>query len=246
MSGHSKWSTIKRKKEKTDGQRAKVFTKIGREIAVAVREGGPDPSGNSKLKDIIAKAKANNVPNDNIERIIKKAAGEGSADTYEDIVYEGYGPCGIAVVVETLTDNRNRTAGDVRHYFDKYGGNMGQSGSVMFMFNRQGNIVIDKEDIDEDKLMEDALEAGAVDFLTDDESVYEVRTEPNDLGGVRDDLDAKGYKFISAEVEYIPTTFTSLSDPDDIKNMGKMLEMFEDNDDIQAVWHNWENEDDYE
>ena len=169
MSGHSKWSTIKRKKEKTDGARAKVFTKIGREISVAVKSGGPDPTVNSKLKDVIAKAKANNVPNDNIERIIKKAAGEGSADNYEDIMYEGYGPSGIAVIVETLTDNRNRTAGDVRHYFDKYGGNMGQSGCVSFMFNRCGVITIEAEDVDEEKLMEDALEAGATDFITDDE-----------------------------------------------------------------------------
>ncbi len=246
MSGHSKWSTIKRKKEKTDGARAKVFTKIGREIAVAVREGGPDPAGNSKLKDVIAKAKANNVPNDNIERIIKKAAGDGSADTYEEIVYEGYGPSGIAVVVEALTDNRNRTAGDVRHYFDKYGGNMGTSGCVMFMFDRFGVIVIEKEDVNEDKLMEDALEAGAVDLLTDDEEVFEIRTDPNDIGGVSGDLEAKGYKFISAEVEYIPQTYTRLEGEDNMKNMSKMLEMFEDNDDIQAVWHNWENEEDYD
>ena len=245
MSGHSKWSTIKRKKEKTDNQRAKVFTKIGREIAVAVREGGPDPAGNSKLKDVIAKAKANNVPNDNIERIIKKAAGDTSADNYEEIIYEGYGPCGIAVVVEALTDNRNRTAGDVRHYFDKYGGNMGQSGSVMFMFNRQGVILIEKESVDEDKLMEDALEAGAVDFLTDGE-LFDIRTEPTDVGEIRDQLEAKGYTMISSQAEYIPTTYSRIDNPDDIKAMGKMLEMFEDNDDVQAVWHNWENEDDYE
>ena len=170
MSGHSKWSTIKRKKEKTDNARAKVFTKIGREIAVAVREGGPDPNGNSKLKDVIAKAKAANVPNDNIDRIIKKAAGDGDTTNYEEIVYEGYGPAGVAVVVEALTDNRNRTAGDVRHYFDKFGGNMGQSGSVMFMFTRQGNIVIEREDVDEDALMEAALEAGATDLITDDDA----------------------------------------------------------------------------
>ena len=245
MSGHSKWSTIKRKKEKTDNQRAQVFTKIGREIAVAVREGGPDPAGNSKLKDVIAKAKANNVPNDNIERIIKKAAGDTSADNYEEIIYEGYGPCGIAVVVEALTDNRNRTAGDVRHYFDKYGGNMGQSGSVMFMFNRQGVILIEKESVDEDKLMEDALEAGAVDFLTDGE-LFDIRTEPTDVGKIRDQLEAKGYTLISSQAEYIPTTYSRIDNPDDIKAMGKMLEMFEDNDDVQAVWHNWENEDDYE
>lgn len=242
MSGHSKWSTIKRKKEKTDNQRAKVFTKIGREISVAVKAGGPDPAVNSKLKDIIAKAKANNVPNDNIDRIIKKAAGEGGADNYEEIVYEGYGPSGVAVIVETLTDNRNRTAADVRHYFDKYGGNMGQSGCVSFMFNRQGVIAIEKDELDEEKVMEDALEAGAVDFLTDGD-VFEIRTEPNDLGGVRDDLEAKGYSFVSAEVEYVPTTYTKLTNEDDIANMNKMLDMMEDNDDIQNVWHNWENDD---
>lgn len=241
MSGHSKWSTIKRKKEKTDGQRAKVFTKIGREIAVAVREGGPDPSSNSKLKDVIAKAKANNVPNDNIERIIKKASGDGNADNYEEIVYEGYGPSGIAVIVEALTDNRNRTAADVRHYFDKYGGNMGQTGCVSFMFTKQGVILIEKEDVDEEKLMEDALEAGASDFLTDDD-VFDIRTEVSDLGAVRDALEVAGYKFVSAEVEYVPSTYTTLTNEDDIKNMSKMLEMFEDNDDVQAVWHNWENE----
>lgn len=245
MSGHSKWSTIKRKKEKTDNARAKVFTKIGREIAVAVKAGGPDPAANSKLKDVIAKAKANNVPNDNIDRIIKKAAGEGNADNYENIVYEGYGPSGIAVIIEALTDNRNRTAADVRHAFDKFGGNMGTSGCVSFMFSRQGVIIIDKEDIDEDKLMENALEAGASDFLSDGD-VYEVRTEPNDMGLVRDDLEAKGYKFISAEVEYIPSTYTKLDNPDDIQNMGRMLEMFDESDDIQEVYHNWENEDDYE
>ncbi|MDO4153649.1 MAG: YebC/PmpR family DNA-binding transcriptional regulator [Candidatus Fimenecus sp.] len=245
MSGHSKWSTIKRKKEKTDNARAKVFTKIGREIAVAVKAGGPDPAANSKLKDVIAKAKANNVPNDNIDRIIKKAAGEGNADNYEDVVYEGYGPSGIAVIIEALTDNRNRTAADVRHAFDKFGGNMGTSGCVSFMFSRQGVIIIEKEDIDEDKLMEDALEAGASDFLSDGD-VYEIRTEPNDMGLVRDDLEAKGYKFLSAEVEYIPSTYTKLTDPDDIQNMGRMLEMFDESDDIQEVYHNWENEDDYE
>lgn len=244
MSGHSKWSTIKRKKEKTDGARAKVFTKIGREIAVAVRDGGPDPAGNSKLKDVIAKAKSFNVPNDNIERIIKKAAGDTNADNYEEIIYEGYGPCGVAVVVETLTDNRNRTAGEVRHYFDKYGGNMGQSGSVMFMFTRQGVILIDSEDVDEEKLMETALEAGAEDFLTDD-GVFDIRTNPHDVASVSEALSAAGYEIASAQAEYIPATYTRL-EGDDIKNMGKMLEMFEDNDDVQAVWHNWENEDDYE
>ena len=245
MSGHSKWSTIKRKKEKTDNSRAKVFTKIGREIAVAVKAGGADPAGNSKLKDVIAKAKAANMPNDNIERVIKKAAGEGSGENYDEIVYEGYGPSGIAIIVETLTDNRNRTAADVRHYFDKFGGNMGMSGCVSFMFSRQGVILFEKEGIDEDQLMEDALEAGAIDFIAEDE-IYDVRTEANDMGAVRDDLEAKGYKFVSAEVEYVPSTYTALTNPDDIKNMGRMLEMFEENDDVQNVYHNWENEEDFE
>ena len=240
MSGHSKWSTIKRKKEKTDNQRAKIFTKIGREIAVVVREGGPDPASNSKLKDVIAKAKANNVPNDNIERIIKKAAGETGGADYEEIVYEGYGPSGVAVIVEALTDNRNRTAGDVRHYFDKYGGNMGQSGCVSFMFSKQGVLVVEAEGVDEDKLMEDALEAGATDFITDDEGVFEIRTEPNDCGAVREDLEAKGYAFVSAEVEYVPSTTTVIEDEAAIANMEKLIDMLEDNDDVQSVWHNWE------
>lgn len=241
MSGHSKWSTIKRKKEKTDSQRAKIFTKIGREIAVAVKEGGPDPSTNAKLKDAIAKGKANNVPNDNLERIIKKAAGEGPGLVYEDIIYEGYGPSGVAVIVETLTENRNRTAADVRHYFDKYGGNMGQLGCVSFMFSRQGVLAVEQGGVNEDKLMEDALEAGATDLLTEDD-VFVVRTEPSDFGVVRDDLEAKGYSFLSAEIEYVPSVYTKLTNEDDIKNMSKMLEMFDDNDDVQAVWHNWENE----
>ena len=245
MSGHSKWSTIKRKKEKTDNARAKVFTKIGREIAVVVREGGADPASNSKLKEVIAKAKANNVPNDNIERIIKKAAGEDSDKKYEEIVYEGYGPKGIAVIVEALTDNRNRTAGDVRHYFDKYGGKLGQSGSVSFMFTKQGVIILEQEGIDEEKLMEDALEAGATDFLTDD-GIYEIRTDPYDCGAVSEALAAKGYTFLSAEAAYIPSTYVTLMEQDDMVNMNKMLEMFEDNDDIQGVWHNWENTDDAE
>ena len=246
MSGHSKWSTIKRKKEKTDGARAKVFTKIGREIMVAVRDGGPDPAGNSKLKELIQKAKANNVPNDNIERVIKKAAGGNDGANYEEIIYEGYGPNGIAVVVKALTDNRNRTAGDVRHYFDKFGGNMGTSGCVMFMFDYFGVILIEKEGVDEDKLMEDAIECGAIDFITDEEEIYEIRTDANDLGAVTSDLEAKGYTFVSSETAYIPQTYTRLEGEDNMKNMSRMLEMFEENDDIQGVWHNWENEDEYE
>ncbi|HPU67358.1 MAG TPA: YebC/PmpR family DNA-binding transcriptional regulator [Clostridiales bacterium] len=245
MSGHSKWSTIKRKKEKTDSQRAKIFTKVGREISVAVREGGPDPGSNPKLRDAIAKAKANNVPNENIERIIKKASGEGSSENYEQIIYEGYGPGGVAVIVEALTDNRNRTAADVRHYFDKYGGKMGQSGSVMFIFEKQGIIIVDKENVSEEKLMEDALEAGAVDFLTAEE-YFDIRTAPNDVGAVREALEKMGYKLLSAEAEYVPNTEVKLEKEEDIKNMLKMLEMFEDNDDVQNVWHNWANADDYE
>ena len=243
MSGHSKWSTIKRKKEKTDGQRAKIFTKIGRELAVAVREGGSaDPSANSKLKDCIAKAKANNVPNENIERIIKKAAGDNDASKYESITYEGYGPSGIAVIVETLTDNRNRTAGDLRHYFDKFGGNMGTPGCVSFLFSQKGVIVIEKEGLDEDKVMEDALEAGASDFQAD-EDVFEIYTEPDDFSGVRDDLEAKGYTFVSAEVEMVPSTYTQLTDEDAVTKMQRLLDMLEDNDDVQNVWHNWDTPD---
>lgn len=240
MSGHSKWSTIKRKKEKTDGARAKVFTKIGRELAVAVKQGGSaDPSANSKLKDCIAKAKANNVPNDNIERIIKKAAGDANADNYENCVYEGYGPCGVAVIVETLTDNRNRTAGDVRHYFDKFGGNLGTSGCVSFMFNQKGLIVVEREGLDEDTVMTDALEAGASDFQADDD-VFEIYTEPSDFSGIRDDLEAKGYEFVSAEVAMIPDTYTAITDEELVVKMQKLLDALEDNDDVQNVWHNWD------
>ena len=246
MSGHNKGSTIKRKKGANDAARAKVFTKIGRELAVAVKNGGPDPNNNAKLRDVIAKAKQNNVPNDNIERMLKKAAGDTDNTNYEEIVYEGYGPSGVAVVVEALTDNRNRTAGEVRHYFDKAGGNMGNPGSVTFMFSRQGVIIIEKEDIDEDTLMEDALEAGATDFLTDEEDIFEIRTEPNDIGLVRDDLEAKGYTIVSSEAAYIPSTYTRLESEDDMKKMSKMIDMFDDNEDVQNIYHNWENEDEYE
>lgn len=239
MSGHSKWNNIKRKKEKTDGQRAKIFTKIARELAVAVKEGGgADPASNSKLKDAIAKAKANNVPNDNIDRVIKKAAG-GGEENYEALQYEGYGPSGIAVIVETLTDNRNRTAGDIRHYFDKYGGNLGQSGCVSFMFNKKGILAVEAEGLDEEKVMEDALEAGAADFATDGD-VFEITTEPDDFSAVRDALEAKGYEFVSAEVEMVPDVYSAITDPDLVVKMEKLLEMLEDNDDVQNVWHNWE------
>lgn len=246
MSGHNKWSTIKRKKGANDAARAKVFTKIGRELAVAVKNGGADPNNNAKLRDVIAKAKQNNVPNDNIDRMLKKAAGESDSTNFEEIVYEGYGPSGIAVVVEALTDNRNRTASEVRHYFDKAGGNMGTPGSVTFMFDRQGVIVIEKEDVDEDQLMEDALEAGASDFLIDEEDIFEIRTEPNDVGAIRDELEGKGYHIISSEAAYIPQTYTRLESEEDMKNMARMIDMFEENDDVQNIWHNWENEDEYE
>ena len=241
MSGHSKWKNIMHKKEKTDAQRAKIFTKIGKEMAVAVKEGGPDPVANSKLAALIAKAKANNVPNDNIDRIIKKASSADSAD-YEEIVYEGYGPCGVAVIVETTTDNRNRTASDVRHYFDKFGGNLGTTGCVSFMFTEKGVIVVDNEDedVDEDKLMEDALEAGAADFSSDD-GIFEITTEPDDLDAVRAALEAKGYKIASADLDKIPSSYIALTSEDDIKHMSQLLENLEDNDDVIEVYHNWEN-----
>ena len=243
MSGHSKWNNIKRKKEKTDGQKAKIFTRMGREISVAIREGGSaDPSTNSKLKDAIAKAKANNVPNDNIERILKKAASEGSGENYEALQYEGYGPCGIAVIVETLTDNRNRTAADLRHYFDKCGGNLGQTGCVSFMFNKKGKLIVEAEGLDEDKVMEDALEAGASDFAAD-EDIFEITTELEDFSAVRDDLEAKGYAFVTAEVQMVPDVLTAIADPDAVKNMEKLLDMLDDNDDVQDVWHNWDRPD---
>ena len=241
MSGHSKWKNIMHKKEKTDAQRAKVFTKIGKEIAIAIREGGADPESNSKLKDLISKAKSNNVPNDNIERIIKKAAGADNAN-YEEIYYEGYGPSGVAVIVYTTTDNRNRTASDMRHYFDKFGGNLGQTGCVSYLFEDKGHIIIVDEDekIDEDKLMEDALEAGAEDFMGE-EGVYEIFTSVEDVSAVRAALEEKGYAIESAEKDKIPGNYITLTDPEDIRHMGLLLEHLEDNDDVQQVYHNWEN-----
>ena len=239
MSGHSKWKNIMHKKEKTDSQRAKVFTKIGKEIAISVRESGSDPNSNSKLRDLIQKAKSNNVPNDNIERVIKKAAG-GEGESYEVIFYEGYGPSGIAVIVETTTDNRNRTGADMRHYFDKYGGNLGTTGCVSFMFADKGVIVIENEDIDEDKLMEDALEAGAEDVVNEDE-VFEITTDPTQLDIVKKTLSDKGYDFISAEIEKIPANYVTVTDEESVTKMNRLLEMLDDNDDVQNVWHNWDN-----
>ncbi len=239
MSGHSKWNNIKRKKEKTDAQKAKVFTKIGREIAVAVKEGGADPNSNGKLRDLISKAKSNNVPNDNIDRIIKKAAGSGDKNEYESIVYEGYGPNGVAVIVEALTDNRNRTASDVRHYFDKFGGNLGTSGCVSFMFSEKGIILMDNTFTDEEKLMEDIMESGADDYNIDEDEV-EITVDPANFREVRDSLEQMGYEFVSADIEMVPSTYVTLTDPDHILKMNLLLEHLEDNDDVQNVYHNWD------
>ncbi len=241
MSGHSKWNNIKHKKEKTDAQKAKVFTKIGKEMVIAIKAGGADPTSNSRLRDLIAKAKANNVPNDNIERTIKKAAGQTDVE-YEELRYEGYGPGGVAVIVNTTTDNRNRTASDVRHYFDKFGGNLGQTGCVSYLFEEKGVIVILDEDdeIDEDKLMETALEAGAADFISD-EDCFEIYTETDDLEAVREALEKAGYTIESAEKSMIPSNYVSLEDEEDLKHMNLLLEHLEDNDDVQEVFHNCEN-----
>jgi YebC/PmpR family DNA-binding regulatory protein len=242
MSGHSKWANIKHKKEKTDAQKAKIFTKIGKEITVAVKMGGGDPASNSKLRDLIAKAKSNNVPNDNIERCIKKAQGMQDVN-FEEIVYEGYGPAGVAVIVEAATDNRNRTAGEVRHYFDKFGGNMGQTGCVSYMFEPKGLIVIQDEDdeIDEDALMETALDAGAEDFSGED-GVFEITTDKDDVFAIKEALEAAGYTIASAEQTKLPTTYVELTSEDDIKHMSLLLEHLDDNDDVINVYHNWENE----
>ena len=242
MSGHRKWNNIKNKKEKTDAQKAKIFTKIGKEIAICVRDGGGDPNTNGKLRDLIAKAKANNVPNDNIERAIKKATG-ADAVQYEEITYEGYGPSGVAVIVEAATDSRNRTASDVRHYFDKYGGNLGSNGCVSYMFEDKGVIILlreDNEGVDEDQLMEDALEAGAEDFSSDEET-FEITTEPSDVYAIKEALEAKGYKVESAEEDKIPNTYVTLESEDDIKNMNLLIEHLEESDDVQEIYHNWEN-----
>ena len=240
MSGHSKWSTIKRKKGATDQQRAKIFTKIAREMSVAVKESGADPSTNGKLRDCIAKAKAANMPNDNIDRCIKKAAGSDNRDSFEEMVYEGYGPCGVAVVVEALTDNRNRTAGDLRHYFDKCGGNLGQTGSVSFLFNQRGVVVVENPDqkLDEEKVLEDCFDIGAEDVEYEGEMI-QVLCDTNAVREVREGLEKKGYVIASAQAEYLPTTETDIADPDLQDKMRKLLDLLDDNDDVQDVWHNW-------
>jgi YebC/PmpR family DNA-binding regulatory protein len=243
VAGHSKWANIKHRKEKADSQRGKIFTKLGREIAVAVKQGGPDPDLNSKLKDVIAKAKASNMPNDSIMRSIKRAAGETDADNFEEIIYEGYGPGGIAVIVKSMTDNRNRTAGDVRHYFDKFGGNLGQSGCVLFMFDRKGVIIIENTgNINEEDLMMEAIEAGAEDFNTEDE-YFEILTDPSNFSAVREALENKGYEFAEADIQMVPQTTVKLNDSKQIEMMEKLIDNLEDLDDVQSVWHNWEQDD---
>lgn len=238
MSGHSKWNNIKRKKEATDAAKGKIFTKIGREITVCVKEGGPDPASNAKLRDLIAKAKSNNVPNDNIDRVIKKAAGEGDKNSYETIVYEGYGPSGVAVIVECLTDNKNRTAADVRHYFDKFGGNLGTPGCVSFLFSEKGIVLLENTELDEEQVLEDCFEYDADDMRAD-EDVIEISCAPSALRGLREGLTEKGYNVLSAEAMQIPATYATLEDEDDIKKMNLLLEHLEDNDDVQNVYHNW-------
>ncbi len=238
MSGHSKWANIKHKKGKADAARGKIFTKIGREIAIAVREGGSDPSTNSKLSDVVAKAKANNMPNDNITRSIKKAAGELGTVNYEEIVYEGYAAGGLAVIVECVTDNRNRTASDIRHYFDKFGGNLGATNVVGWMFDRKGLIVIDKKPgMTEDDAMEMALEAGASDMQALDDA-FEVFTEVTDFSAVRLALEAQGCTFLSAELTRVPQNTTAIDDPETLEKIGKLLDALDDMDDVQNVYHN--------
>ncbi|NMA83716.1 MAG: YebC/PmpR family DNA-binding transcriptional regulator [Epulopiscium sp.] len=246
MAGHSKFANIKHKKAKNDAQKGKIFTKLGREIAVAVKEGGPDPETNRRLKDAVAKAKSNNMPNDTIERAIKRAAGDNDGVQYETIMYEGYGPSGVAVIVEVLTDNKNRTAANVRHGFTKGGGNLGTTGCVSFMFDKKGEIVIEKsDDIVEDDLMMLALEAGAEDFIAEEEG-YEIITTPEDFSAVYQVIEEEKISMLSAEVTMLPQTIVELSDPEDLKKMSKMLELLEDDDDVQNIWHNAEFPEDFE
>lgn len=238
MSGHSKWSTIKNKKGKADAARGKVFTKIGRELVVAVKLGGPDPASNSRLRDVIAKAKANNMPNDNIQRSIKKASGELSNVDYTELVYEGYGVNGVAVLVSAMTDNKNRTVSDVRHAFDKHGGSMGNAGSVAWMFDKKGVLVIDETADDEETVMERALEAGAEDFAYED-GMYEITTSPEEFSSVREALEQAGYEFLSAEISMIPQNTVELDEAQSAR-FQKMIDALEDNDDVQDVYHNAE------
>ena len=242
MSGHSKWHNIQKTKGAADAKRSAIFTKVAKEIIVAVKQGGSgDPANNSRLATVIAKAKAANMPNDNIKRTIDKALGAGNTDNYESVTYEGYGPCGVAVIVEALTDNRQRTAPEVRHYFDKFGGNLGAQGCVSWSFDRKGVIVIDNEDeeLNEDTVMEDALETGAEDFQADG-PVFEITTDPDSFNDVVAALEQKGYHFESADIEMVPQNYVVLSSEEDVKNMEKLLSFLEDNEDVQNVWHNWQ------
>ena len=244
MSGHSKWHNIQKTKGAADAKRSAAFTKIAKEIIVAVKQGGSgDPANNSRLATVIAKAKAANMPNDNIKRTIDKALGAGNTDNYESVTYEGYGPCGVAVIVEALTNNRQRTAPEIRHYFDKYGGNLGAQGCVSWSFDRKGVIVINNEDedLDEEIVMMDALDAGAEDFEADG-PVFEVKTDPDAFTEVLAALETKGYTFVGAEVEMVPQNYVKLATDDDVKMMEKLLGMLEDNEDVQNVWHNWDQE----
>jgi len=240
MAGHSKFANIRHRKEKNDAARGKVFTRLGREIAVAVKASGADPANNSRLKDVIAKAKSENMPNDTIDRSIKKAAGDLNAVNYESITYEGYGPKGVAVIVKVLTDNRNRAAANVRNAFTKGGGNMGQSGCVAYLFDQKGLIMVEKDLADEDELMMLALEAGAEDFTAQEEG-YEILTEPEAFSKVRESIEAEGITMVSAEVTMIPQTTAALEDAEDIKKMQKLLDLLDEEDDVQAVYYNWEN-----
>lgn len=240
MSGHSKWHNIQAKKSKTDAQKAKIFTKMSREIILAVRDGGPNPDSNAKLASLIAKAKANNVPNDNLKRVIERASGSADGANYESITYEGHGPSGVAVIVEAMTDNRNRTASEVRHAFDKFGGSLGVTGCVSWSFDQKGVLVIERGDLDEDKVMMDAIESGADEFEATDET-YEITTAPDDFDSVLAALEKLGYSFIEAEVEMVPQTYVTLGEEDKVK-MQKMLDLLEDSDDVQEVWHNWDEE----
>ena len=242
MSGHSKWHNIQKTKGAADAKRAQAFTKIAREMIVAVKEGGGgDPRSNSKLAAVIAKAKAANMPNDNIKRTIDKAMGAGNTENYEKIVYEGYGPCGVAVIVETMTDNRNRTAGSMRHHFDKFGGNLGATGCVSWSFDKKGVLVIDnsEEELDEDTVMMDAMDCGADDFEAEDDC-FTIYTDPDDFNAVADALTAKGYSFVSAQIEMVPQNYQKLESEEQISLMEKLLDIMEEDDDVQNVWHNWE------
>ena len=243
MSGHSKWHNIQKTKGAADAKRSQIFTKIAREMIVAVKQGGSgDPNNNSRLATVVAKAKAANLPNDNIKRTLDKALGSGNADSYESVVYEGYGPSGVAVIVEALTDNRNRTAPEVRHLLDKYGKGLGATGCVSWSFDQKGVIVIEKEDLDEDTVMMDALDAGADDMDASDDECFEITTTPDGFGTVLAALEEKGYSFVSAKVEMVPQNYVKLESEEDIKNMEKLIDLLEENEDVQNVYHNWEQE----